>query len=63
MIVLDCNAAVEMARGTKDGSALLALVDEDEHTLAPDFFSYELANVISKYVRGRYLERDEALSL
>lgn len=63
MIVLDCNAAVEIARGTENGNALMMLMDNDEKTIAPHFFAYELANVVSKYARGGYLVRDAALEL
>lgn len=63
MIVLDCNAAVEIARGTENGNALMMLMDNDEKSIAPQFFAYELANVVSKYARGGYIARDAALEL
>lgn len=63
MIVLDCNAAVEIARGSKDGSALAALMLDGERTIAPRCFSFELANVASKYVRGGYLTQEAALEM
>lgn len=63
MIVLDCNAAVEIARGTENGNALMMLMDNNEKSIAPRFFAYELANVVSKYARGGYIARDAALEL
>ena len=63
MIVLDCNAAVEIARGTENGNALMMLMDNNEKAITPQFFAYELANVVSKYARGGYIDRDAALEL
>ena len=63
MIVLDCNAAVEIARGTENGNALMMLMNNNEKAIAPRFFAYELANVVSKYARGGYIARDAALEL
>lgn len=60
MIVLDCNAAVEIARGTPDGEALSMLMLDGERAIAPKLFTYELANVISKYVRGGYFTAEAA---
>ncbi|HIW76561.1 MULTISPECIES: type II toxin-antitoxin system VapC family toxin [Gordonibacter] len=63
MIVLDCNAAVEIARGTKDGAALMTFMGDGEQVMAPKLFTYELANVVSKYARGGYISSDAALTL
>lgn len=63
MIVLDCNAAIEIARGTEYGDAFMMLMESNEKTIAPQIFTYELANVVSKYARGSYITRDAALEL
>ena len=63
MIVFDCNAAVEMARGTEYGNALACLIGDDEKSIAPCFFTYELANVMGKYLRGGRVGRSDSLRL
>ena len=48
MIVLDCNAALAMARGTMEGDAFRSLMLRGEEAIAPRFFSVELANALWK---------------
>ena len=52
MIVLDCNAALAMARGTMEGDAFRSLMLRGEEAIAPRFFSVELANALWKMVRA-----------
>ena len=61
MIVLDCNAALEMAMGTQDGAGLKMLLLKGEKTYAPELFCYEVTHVLSKYVRGGYLSQEQAI--
>lgn len=61
MIVLDTNAAVAIAMGTDLGDALVMLRNPDECVIAPSFMHAEVAHVMSKYVRGGYLEVSQAV--
>ena len=63
MIVLDANVAVEAARGTESGLALLELVLEDEQILAPGIFHAEVANSFWSYVHAGMLESSSAIPL
>lgn len=60
MVVLDCNALVNMAAGTQEGQALQALLLEGELALAPTLAFAELTHVLEKHVRYGYLSSDEA---
>ena len=60
MIVLDTKAAVAIAMGTDLGDALVMLRNPDERVIAPSFMHAEVAHVMSKYVRGGYLEVSHA---
>ena len=61
MIVLDTNAAVAIAMGTDLGDALVMLRNPDERVIAPSSMHAEVAHVMSKYVRGGYLEVSQAV--
>lgn len=60
MIVLDASAAIAMVSGAPEGEAFRALVLEGEWILAPEFFKYEVLNVIRKYVQGGYVTQETA---
>lgn len=63
MIVLDCDAAIAIARDTSEGKGLLDLMLEGERAIAPRLFVNELAHALGKYVRGGYFETEEALDI
>lgn len=52
MIVLDCSAAVAIARRTPEGAALRALIVPGETVLAPSLIHAEAANVFARYQRA-----------
>ena len=60
MIVLDCNAALAMARGTVEGDAFRSLMLRGEEAIAPRFFGIESANALWKMVRAGMMTEDEA---
>lgn len=60
MIVLDCSAAVEIARGTVRGSAYRMLMMEGEPAIASDLFRAEVRNAFWRYVRAKMMSGDEA---
>lgn len=63
MVILDCNAAVAIVRGTPEGEAFRALMLEGEEVRAPDFIHIELANVIWQLVRAGQVEESEVDTL
>lgn len=60
MIVLDCSAAVEMARKTPRGLAFRCLMVEKESVMSSDLFKAEVRNVFWKYVHIGSLPAEEA---
>ena len=60
MIVLDCSAAVEMARDTQRGEAFFALVLEGERIIASELFKAEVRNAFWKYMRAHVFTPEEA---
>lgn len=62
MIVLDANAAIAIVLGTETGNALELIQDDEEIIAAPQLFCAEVSHVLGKYVRGGYIDRDEAVS-
>ncbi|MBO4365863.1 MAG: type II toxin-antitoxin system VapC family toxin [Eggerthellaceae bacterium] len=63
MVVIDANAAVEMAKGTSSGLGLANLICEGEKTITPDLFVHELANICWKYRHTGLLSAAESMVL
>jgi len=60
MIVLDCSAAVNIARKTPEGNGLRALMLEGEKIISSELFPIEAASAFSKYVRAKKLDESTA---
>lgn len=60
MIVLDCSAAVEIARGTSLGSGFRALMLEREKVVTSTLFTVEVRNAFWKYVHAGLLDHNAA---
>lgn len=60
MIVLDCSAAVEMARETVKGNAFASLVLQGETIISSEMFLAEVRNAMWKYVRAGMMSEAEA---
>ena len=60
MIVLDCSAAIEIARGTSEGKALLSLMLPEEEVIAPHLLQCEATNVMWKYVHTGRMSKETA---
>lgn len=60
MIVLDCSAAVEMARDTDMGKAFSGLMLQGERVIASEMFLAEVRNAMWKYVRAGMMSEVEA---
>lgn len=63
MIVLDCNAAINIALGTPDGKGLAALLLDGERTIAPSLFHAEMAHALASYIRSGALSRSDAIAV
>ena len=60
MIVLDCNAAVEMVRKTPRGRGFRSLMLKDEKVITSELLKAEVRNAFWKYVREDLLDADQA---
>lgn len=62
MIVLDCNAAVEIALNRPYGTTLTQLIEEkpDEEIIAPLIFRYEIAQALYRYSQNGYINSYQA---
>lgn len=60
MIVLDCSAAVEIARETDMGRGFAGLILQGETIIASDLFRAEVRNIMWKYVRAGMMSEEEA---
>ena len=60
MIVLDCSAAMEMARNTSRGAGFRMLALEGERIVASDLFRAEIRNAFWKYVRAGIVSEEVA---
>ena len=60
MIVLDCSAAVDIARGSSEGNALKALMLPEEEVIAPHLLQCEAANALWKYVHTGQMTKEDA---
>ena len=60
MIVLDCSAAIEIAKGSDRGRALQKLLVAEEEAIAPYLFTVEVANTTWKHVHVGVLETAQA---
>ena len=60
MIVLDCNAAVEMVRKTPRGRGFRSLMLKDEKVITSELLKAEVRNAFWKYVRADLLDADQA---
>lgn len=63
MIVLDCSAALEIAKNTEIGQALLGLVAPEEEIIAPSLFMAEITNAAWKHVHAGVLDEAHAREL
>ena len=62
MIVLDCCAAVEIARETDEGRALQSLMLTDEKIISSELLYIELASTFRKYVKAGIMDHSQALA-
>jgi predicted nucleic acid-binding protein len=63
IVVLDSNAAIEIVLKRENGNVFKKLIEEAEKIVTSEFFRIETANVIRKYYKGNYIEKEEANKL
>lgn len=61
MVVIDCNAAVAIALASDEGVALQIFLEGENEIIACELFKAEVANALSKYVRGGYITLEQAM--
>ena len=59
IVILDSNAAIEIVLKREKGGMFKELVETAEKTVSSEFFRIEVANVIKKYVLGKYIKKAE----
>jgi predicted nucleic acid-binding protein len=59
IIVLDCNAAIEIVLKREKGVIFSKLIEDAEKTITSELFRIEAANVIRKYYLGKYIKKIE----
>ena len=59
IVVMDSNAAIEIVLKREKGKYYKDLIESSEKTVSSEFFRIEVANVIRKYVHGKYIKKTE----
>jgi len=59
IVVLDSNAAIEMVLKREKGEIIKQLIADSEKIVSSEFFRIEVANVIRKYYKGKYINKTE----
>ena len=59
IIVLDSNAAIEIVLKREKEKILREFIEASEKAMSSEFFRIEVANVIRKYYRGKYIKKAE----
>ena len=57
IVVLDSNAAIEIALKREKEKIFRALIENAEKVISSEFFRIEIANVIRKYYLGKYIKK------
>lgn len=57
--ILDSNAAIEIVLKRQNEKPLRELIESSEKTASSEFFRIEVANVIRKYYRGKYIKKSD----
>ena len=60
MIVMDCNAAIEIIQNTTQGDALCQLIEKGEIIVSPQLFCAELDYTVAKYLRAGVVDHSRA---
>lgn len=61
MIVIDANAALAVSMGLEAGNAMELLRDGHEKIIAPTLIHAEVSHALSKYIKGGYIDADQAI--
>jgi predicted nucleic acid-binding protein len=63
LVVLDCNAAIEVVLKREKGAIFRQIIESSEKTITSEFFRIETANVIRKYYKGNYIKKEDCNKL
>ena len=63
IVVLDCDAAIEIVLKREKGKALREILETAEKIISSEFFRIETANVIRKYFQGSYIQRADCVKI
>jgi predicted nucleic acid-binding protein len=59
IVVLDCNAAIEIVLEREKGRRFRQLIESSDKTITSEFFRIEAANVLRKYCKGGYIKKED----
>ncbi len=60
-IVLDANAGIEIVLDREKAAILSPLIEKSTKVITSQLYKAETTNVISKYVKGGFLDKEQAL--
>jgi predicted nucleic acid-binding protein len=63
IVVLDTSAAIEVLLKREKSKIFRELIASSEKTITSEFFKIEVANVLRKYYKGKYINKDECIKL
>jgi predicted nucleic acid-binding protein len=63
IVVLDCNAAIEVVLKREKGTIFRQIIESSEKTITSEFFRVETANVLQKYYKGNYIQKEDCNKL
>jgi predicted nucleic acid-binding protein len=63
IVVLDSSAAIELILKREKSKIFRELIASSEKIITSEFFKIEVANVLRKYYKGKYINKDECIKL
>jgi predicted nucleic acid-binding protein len=63
IVVLDSNAAIAIVLQQGKGIDFTKAIEQSEKVVSSEFFRIEVANVIKKYYRGNFINREQCSEL
>jgi predicted nucleic acid-binding protein len=63
IVVLDSSAAIEIILKREKSNLFRTLIASSEKIITSEFFKIEIANVLRKYYKGKYINKVECIKL
>jgi predicted nucleic acid-binding protein len=63
IVVLDASAAIEILLKREQNTIFRDVMNSAEKIITSEFFMIEVANVLRKYFRGNYIEKNQCFQL